>query len=318
MVYTLTTIAHEIGTEYSGSNIQIDGIHTLSQASSTQISFINDDKYLDDLSFTKAAAVIVNHKNIDQVPETTIALAVDDPSLGLALASRLFYYRPSIESVDPILGRECRISKNVSFGINVKISDNVTIMAGCYIGDNTVIGSDTVIYPNVSIYHHTNIGRECIVHSGAVIGADGYGYTATRDGKHIKIYQNGNVVIGDSVEIGANSTIDRATFGSTLIGSGTKIDNLVQIAHNCQIGSDCLIVSQAGLAGSTIVGDGVIVGPQSGTAGHLSIGDRAIIAARTGVTKSLKGENIYGGFPAVEHKSWLRSQAKLQRILKGK
>jgi UDP-3-O-[3-hydroxymyristoyl] glucosamine N-acyltransferase len=189
-------------------------------------------------------------------------------------------------------------------------------MASAYVGDNVTVGSDTIIYPNVTIYHHSQIGNNCILHAGAVIGSDGYGFAHTKMGEHIKIYQNGNVIVEDEVEIGANSTVDRAVFGTTHIRKGTKIDNLVQIGHNCDIGEYSLLAGQAGIAGSTSTGRNVIFGGQSGTAGHLHIEDFVTIAGKAGVTKSLKGSKTYAGFPAIEHPSWLKLQAKINGLIK--
>ena len=178
------------------------------------------------------------------------------------------------------------------------------------------IGEGTILYPNVVVYRDCKIGKNCIIHAGTVIGSDGYGFAHTKDGKHVKIYQNGNVVIEDEVEIGANCTIDRAVFGTTLIKSGTKLDNLIQIGHNCEIGQNVLMASQVGISGSTKLGKNVVMGGQSATAGHLEIGDFATIAARGGVTKSLKGGKTYAGFPVMEHRLWLKLQAMLARMAK--
>ncbi len=298
--------------------MDIYGIHTLDVATSSQLSFINSEKYLDSLSSTKAAAVLIESKYIHLLPEGVIALVSDNPHHTLALATKLFKHQPSTKTEMPYKGIDCDIDDSVSFGVGVSLGERVTIMAGCYVGDGVSIASDTILYPNVVLYHHTVIGSECILHSGVVIGADGYGFAPTAEGKHTKIYQNGNVVIEGAVEIGANSTVDRAVFGSTIIRRGTKIDNLVQVAHNCDIGEDCLLVCQTALAGSTKLGNSVTMSGQSGATGHLKIGSHAVIASRAGVTKSLEGGKVYGGFPAIEHRVWLRMQAKLAGLLKRK
>ncbi|MEF3191553.1 MAG: UDP-3-O-(3-hydroxymyristoyl)glucosamine N-acyltransferase, partial [Campylobacterales bacterium] len=169
---------------------------------------------------------------------------------------------------------------------------------------------------NVVVYRDCVIGNRCIIHAGTVIGSDGYGFAHTRSGEHVKIYQNGNVVVEDDVEIGANCTVDRAVFGSTIIRRGTKIDNLVQIGHNCDIGEYVLMAAQVGISGSTTLGRNVVMGGQSATAGHLTIGPFATIAARGGVTKSLSGHKTYAGFPIMEHRLWLSLQALLARMVK--
>ncbi len=316
--YSLSKILQEIGLPYSGRDIDIWGQHTLAEANATHISFLAESKYFAAVKETKAGAVLIRQEHLSYLPEGVIPIVTEDPYLSMALLSKVFHTPPQLEKAEPSVGEACQIAEGVICAKGVRLGDRVTIMAGCVIGEDTVIGSDTILYPNVSLYHDTVLGCECRIHSGVVIGADGYGFAAREDGSQVKIYQNGNVRIGDRVEIGANSTIDRAAFGSTTIGSGTKIDNLVQVAHNCEIGKDCLLVCQTALAGSTKLGDGVIMGGQSGATGHLEIGDHATIASRAGVTKSLSGGKVYGGFPAIEQKLWLKIQAKLQRLIKKK
>ncbi|MDY0195480.1 MAG: UDP-3-O-(3-hydroxymyristoyl)glucosamine N-acyltransferase [Sulfurovaceae bacterium] len=312
----LSSILKEISLPSNGSDKEIIGIHTLSQAGPSQLSFFNNDKYKDELSSTKAGAVLIEEKYAHLLPQETVAIITNEPYLKLALASKMFAYKISAKRSKPTLGNECDIDSSVIFGTNVTIGDRVTILGGCYIGDNVSIGSDTLIYPNVTIYHHTVLGEKCIIHGGAVIGSDGFGFAHTRTGEHVKIYQNGNVIIENDVEIGANSTIDRAVFGTTFVRNGAKIDNLVQIGHNCDIGAYSLLAAQVGMSGSTILGRNVVMGGQSASAGHLKIGDFATIAGKSGVTKTLEGGKTYGGFPAVEHNVWLRSQAKLASLLK--
>jgi UDP-3-O-[3-hydroxymyristoyl] glucosamine N-acyltransferase len=312
--YRLSKICQEIDLAFEGDDIEIDGLHTLDKASSTQISFFNDKRYKEQLSTTKAGAVLLEEQYAYLLPKTTIALITDEPYLKLALASKLFAYKIVTKGGHPNMGEGCDIDKRVRFGKNVTLGDNVTVMASAYVGDNVTIGSNTIIYPNVTIYHHSKIGNNCILHAGVVIGADGYGFAHTKMGEHIKIYQNGNTIIEDSVEIGANTTIDRAVFGSTYIRKGSKIDNLVQIGHNCDIGEHSLIAGQAGIAGSTTIGRNLILGGQGAISGHLKLGDFITIAAKSGVTKSLKGGRIYAGFPAIEHINWLKLQARISRL----
>ena len=284
----------------------------------SQLSFFNAEKYLDQLPHTKAAAVLIEEKYVKFLPSHTMALITEEPYLKLALASKLFAYKLESKAEAPVVGKDCDIDKSVRFGKNVTLGDNVTLLAGCYIGDHVTIGSGTLLHPNVTLYHHTKMGAECIIHSGTVIGCDGYGFAHTKLGEHIKIYQNGNVVVEDHVEIGANCAIDRAVFGTTYIRKGTKLDNLIQIAHNCDVGEHTLCAAQVGLAGSTTLGRNVVMGGQSATAGHLKVGAFATIAGKCGVTKSLEGGKTYAGFPAVDHKIWLRMQAKMAGLLKRK
>jgi len=318
MIYKLSHIAEEIGIDFSGNDRDIDALHTLSEASSSHLSFFNDAKYLSQLADTGAAAVLIEAKYADKLPASTVALVTDEPYLKLALASKLFAHKIETGGEEPKRGGGCDIDTQVRFGKNVTLGENVTILAGCYLGDNVTVGSDTLLHANVTLYHDTKVGERCIVHSGTVIGSDGYGFAHTKTGEHVKIYQNGNTVIEDDVEIGANCTVDRAVFGTTYLRRGTKIDNLIQIAHNCDVGEHCLFASQVGLSGSTILGRNVVMGGQSATTGHLKIGDFSTLAGRCVATKSLQGGKTYGGFPAIEHRLWLRLQAKISGLLKKK
>ena len=318
MTYRLSKITDHIGIDFQGDDIAIEGIHTLSEATSSQLSFFTESKYASQLANTKAAAVLIDEKHASLLPSGTIALITDEAYLKLAMASKFFAHKLETTSEEPTVGKGCDIDKGVSFGKNVTLGDHVTILSGCYIGDNVSIGSDTLLHPNVTLYYHTQIGSECIIHSGTVIGCDGYGFAHTKLGEHVKIYQNGNVVVEDHVEIGANCAIDRAVFGTTYIRKGTKLDNLIQIAHNCDVGEHSLCAAQVGLAGSTTLGRNVVMGGQSATAGHLKVGDFATIAGKGGVTKSLEGGKTYSGFPAIDHKMWLRLQAKMAGLLKRK
>ena len=318
MTYKLSQITKEINLDFNSNDIDIDGIHTLSEATSMQLSFFTDSKYASQIPNTKAAAVFIDAKHAELLPSGTIALITDEAYLKLALASKFFAHKLITKGGHPAMGENCDIDKLVRFGNNVTLGDNVTVMAGCYVGDNVIVGSGTLLHPNVTLYHHTQIGAECIIHSGTVIGCDGYGFAHTKMGEHIKIYQNGNVVVEDHVEVGANCTIDRAVFGTTYIRKGTKLDNLIQIAHNCDVGEHSLCAAQVGLAGSTTLGRNVVMGGQSATAGHLEVGAFATIAGKGGVTKSLEGGKTYAGFPAIEHKMWLKMQAKIAGLLKRK
>ena len=194
-----------------------------------------------------------------------------------------------------------------------EIKSGAIIYPHVYIGQHATIGEDTVIYSSATVREFCKVGKRCIIHSSAVIGADGFGFT-TKDGVHTKIPQVGNVIIEDDVEIGAHVGIDRAAMGSTIIGHGTKIDNLVHIAHNCKIGANCLIVAQTGISGSTTVGDNVTFGGQVGTVGHITIGGNSVYAARSGISKNMP-EGFFGcGFPIQSHSEWLRHQAALKKV----
>jgi UDP-3-O-[3-hydroxymyristoyl] glucosamine N-acyltransferase len=315
----LSEIARILDIKYIGTDVDILSLNTLEDAQSKELSFFQNSKYTAQLQDTKASVVLIEEKYIDLVPHGVIALVTDEPYLNLALLTK-YYAKPIVltEGDEPKIGEHCTIMPNVNFGKNVVIGNNVTILSGSYIGDNVVIGDDTIIYANVSIYSDSVIGNRNIIHSGTVVGSDGFGFAHTKDGKHIKIHHLGYVHLEDDVEIGANTCLDKGVFGKTIVKSGTKIDNLIQVAHNCHIGSNSLIAAQSGLAGSTKLGDNVVMGAQSGSAGHLSVGDMAQIAARTGITKSIEGQKVYAGFPAQEHNKWLKYKAKLAYLSKKK
>ncbi len=304
----------------SNSQTNITGLNTLQDANSNEVSFLENKKYVDELQNTKAAAILVKEEFQELVPKNTVALVVDEPYIKLAVLSKLF--APKIierDGKDCIIGENSTIMPKVYLGKNSKIGNNCTIMAGSFIGDNVTIGDNTIIHPNVTIYRDCKVGKECIIHAGTVIGSDGFGFATDKTtGTHIKIYQNGNVIIGNEVEIGANCTIDRAVFQSTIIEDMVRIDNLVHIAHNCKIGKGSIMVSQVGLSGSTTLHEYVVMGGQSGTVGHIEIAPFSTISARGGVTKTIKEpKKQWAGFPIMEHRTWLKFQGKLQKLLKG-
>ena len=314
---TLQEIANFIGIDCQ-EEIEIIGLNTLLDSNESELTCLENKKYINDLKNTKAAAVLVTSENASEVPEGTIALVCDEPYLNLAKISKLFAPKVvEIEGKEPLIGSNTTIMPNVYIGKNSIIGNDCTIMAGAFVGDNVTIGNNTIIYPNVTIYRDCKVGNDCIIHAGTVIGSDGFGFANTKDGKYIKIYQNGNVEIGNDVEIGANCTIDRAVFKTTKIDNGVRIDNLVHIGHNCKIGTGSILVSQVGLSGSTILNPYVIMGGQSATAGHLEIAPFTTIAARGGVTKSItEPKKSWAGFPLFEHRQWLRLQGKISNLLK--
>jgi len=321
MKKTLKEIANIINGKVIGDdNIVVTGISGIKEAKPGDLTFIANSKYISLLEQTKASAIITS-------PEITSSakplIHTDNPSLAFAKMVSLL-------APNEVCHPE-GIDKTAIIGKNVKLGKNVAIEAYCVIRDNAVIGDDTIIYAGVSIGHNTKIGNGCllypkvairerveignrvIIHSGAVMGSDGFGFS-TVEGVHHKIPQIGTVVIEDDVEIGANVTIDRARFGKTLIGKGTKIDNLVQIAHNVIIGEHSIIVAQSGISGSTTLGKNVIMAGQSGVVGHLMIGDNTVIAARSVVTKSLPPNSCVSGYPAKPHIQAKRINAHIQRL----
>lgn len=295
----------------------IKGLNTLVDANEHEVTFLENKKYINNLENTKAAAVLVKEEFAKNVPSTSLALICDEPYVSLAHLSKKF--APKIvetEGEECIVGKGTTVLPNVYLGKNSSIGENCTLMSGVYIADNVHIGDNVTLYPNVVIYRDCTIGNDCMIHAGTVIGSDGFGF-AQKQGKYIKIYQNGNVIIGNDVEIGANCTIDRAVFQSTIIEDGVRIDNLVHIAHNCKIGQGSILVTQVGLSGSTTLGQYVVMGGQSATAGHLEIAPFTTIAARGGVTKSItEPKKSWAGFPLMEHRTWLKLQGRIAKLLK--
>ena len=309
-------VGGKISPEYE--DVMISGLENIEGARKGDLIFAVDP-HIEEAKQSKASAVILP-LNVENFPLPSIH--VDDPRAAFAKLMNIFM--PKLE-IKP------GVSDKAHIGENVKIADDVTIMPFAVVDDNAEIESGVVIYPhvyigqyakidqntiiysNVTIREYCRVGKNCVIHASTVIGSDGFGFT-TKNGIHTKVPQVGNVVIQDDVEIGANVGIDRAAMGSTVIGHGTKIDNLVHIGHNCKIGANCLIVAQTGLSGSTIVGDNVTFGGQVGTSGHLTIGSNSIFAARTGISKSMPENSFCAGFPIQSHADWLKTQAALRQL----
>ena len=295
----IVEIAKIIGIEYNGASKEIRRINTLKDATEDEISFVVNPKYLKDIEESKAAAIIISKAMVQSMPSHAIALIVDEPYLMMARLSK--YFAPSIEDADanaPLIGEGTTVSPKAEIARGAVIGKNSTIMANVYIGSNCVIGDNTILYPSVVVYRDCKIGSDCIIHANTTIGGDGFGFATNKRGEHIKIYQNGNVVIEDDVEIGSCSTIDRAAFNTTLIKKGVRIDNLVQVGHNSEIGEYSVLVSQTGIAGSSKLGRNVVMGGQSATSGHLEIASFTTCAARSGVSKSIKESGkTFAGFP---------------------
>ena len=314
----LQEIAKIIGAEFSGEDIEITGMNTLKDASNSELSFVSNAKYIKDVKDSKAAAIIIDAKNSDKIPDSCVALVVDEPYWQMAILSKSF--APVIENDElphAKIGEGSKVSSKAEIANGAVIGKNCTILAHVYVGAESVIGDNVILYPNVTVYRDCVIGNDCIIHANSTIGSDGFGFATNKLGQHKKIYQNGNVVIQNDVEIGSSTTVDRAVFGSTLIKTGTRIDNLVQVGHNCEIGEYSVMVSQSGLAGSTKLGRNVVMGGQSAAAGHLEIAPFSTFAARSGITKNIKESGLtFAGFPLMEHRTWLKLQSKISKLLK--
>ena len=323
-VVSVGEIVDFVGGQFAGDRARkISAVAPLADAGREQLAFLSNRKYAAELEKTNAGAILVP-KNLEGDDDRWIR--VDDPYFALArIMTRWFSARPMPDGVSPKaniaasakLGENVAVGPFATIGENVIVGSNVTIFQGVSIEAGSNIGDDCIIYPNAVIYDGTRIGRRCIIHAGVIIGSDGYGF-ALNEGKHHKIPQIGIVRVEDDVEIGAGTTIDRAALGETVIGEGTKIDNLVQIGHNVKIGKHCLLVSQVGIAGSTELGDYVAVAGQSGFSGHLKIGHRVQVAAKSAVLEDVPDDTKVMGSPAMPFKEFARRQATLKRLARKK
>ncbi len=307
------------GTVHGDPGVKINGLAPLEGATPDKITFLANPKYATKVAETKAGAVLMAPggesygRNIIELP---------NPYLGFAKLLTLFYTHPhpklglmpeAVIGTNITIGEDINIYPGAVIGNNVSIGSRVVIYPGAVIYDDVSIGDDTVIHANAVVRERCRIGKRCKLQPGAIIGSDGFGYAP--DGQsYYPIPQIGIVVLEDDVEIGANATVDRAALEVTLIKRGTKLDNLVQVAHNCQIGEDCMIVSQVGIAGSSRIGNHVTLAGQVGVVGHVTIGDNVIVGAQSGVPGSLPGNDYYSGSPAMPHKQWLRVMGVMPKL----
>jgi UDP-3-O-[3-hydroxymyristoyl] glucosamine N-acyltransferase len=316
----LGTLADLLKAQLSGhADVEITGAAGIHEAGQGQITFISDRRYMKDLEQCRAAAVLVPQ----DAPETNAAvLRVKNPRLAFARVLELLYVKPSRPSGisdkasigrDTSLGQDCSLHAFVVIGDGAKIGNRVIIHPGAHIGSDSVIGDDSVIHANVTIEPGISIGKRVIIHGGTVIGSDGFSFV-TDAGRHHKIPQVGGVVIEDDVEIGANCAIDRAMLGNTTIKKGTKIDNLVHVAHNVTIGENCLLAGQVGIAGSTSLGNYVVFAGQVGVGDHLKIGDRVMAGGKSVITQDVEAGQMIAGFYSMPIREWLKVQAVLPRL----
>ncbi len=306
-------------------NVAVHSFGKIEEASNGQLSFLANPKYEDYLYTSKASVIIINENLKLKQPVSATLLRV--PDAYSAFATLLDKYQqlktqqlngieqPVFIHATARMGDNVYLGAFVYVGENVIIGNDTKIFPGCFIGSNVEIGEKTILHAGTKIYNGCRIGNEVIIHGGTVIGSDGFGFAPQANGELRKVPQIGNVVVEDKVEIGANCSIDRATIGSTLIKKGAKLDNLLQIAHNVEIGNNTVIAAQSGVSGSTKIGNNVMIGGQAGIVGHIQIADGSKINAQSGVSKSLKNKNMaVTGTPAYEYSASLRSQALIRKL----
>lgn len=323
--FTASQIAALAGGTVDGDpDVTVSTIAKIEEAAPGAISFLANPKYTPYVYSTGASVVLVSRDFVPDAPVSATLVRVDDPYAAftrlLSMAAKMLMPRhcgveqPSFVAegveVDPdsYIGAFAYVGRGARLGRGVKIFPQV------YIGEDVTIGDETVIYPGAKIYYGCHIGSRCIIHAGTVIGADGFGFAPNPDGSYTKIPQTGNVTIGDDVEIGANVTIDRATMGSTVIEAGVKIDNLVQIAHNCRIGQNTAMAAQSGVAGSAKLGQRCVVAGQVGFAGHITVGDDVMVGAQSGIPSDVQSGSKIMGYPAVDVRSFMRQAAQIKHL----
>lgn len=325
MEFTAQNIANLVnGTVEGDANVCVDSFCKIEEGRPGAISFLANPKYAHFIYDTKASVVLVADDFEPQMPISATLIRVADPYQTIAklleVASQAAMQhptgveQPSFVAADAQVGDDAYIGAFAYIGAGAKIGKGAKIYPQSYIGAGCSVGEDTVIYPGVKVYVGCTIGSNCIIHSGAVIGADGFGFAPDAQGVYNKIPQMGNVAIADNVEIGANTTIDRAMMGSTRIGKGVKLDNLVQIAHNVEVGDNTVMAAQAGVAGSAKIGSGCMLGGQVGVAGHITVGDGTQVGAQSGIPNNVKPGSRIMGYPAVPALTFARQTALLRRL----
>ncbi|MFT3748679.1 MAG: UDP-3-O-(3-hydroxymyristoyl)glucosamine N-acyltransferase [Agriterribacter sp.] len=326
MMFTAAQIAMLINAKVEGdAETKVGSFSKIEEAKEGQLAFLANPKYEEYLYTTGASVIIVNESL--ELKEKVKGTLLRVPDAYTAFASLLAKYQemvaqqltgiqqPSYIAPTAKIGENIFIGAFAYIGENVVIGNGAKIYPNAYIGNNVIIGDNTVIHPSVTIYHQCRVGKKVTIHAGSVIGGDGFGFAPQPDGSFAKVPQIGNVEIEDNVEIGANATIDRATIGSTIIRAGAKLDNLIQVAHNVEVGNNTVIAAQAGVSGSTKIGNNVMIGGQAGIVGHITIADGARINAQSGVSKSIKQANsAVTGSPAHDYTSALRSQAITRKL----
>jgi UDP-3-O-[3-hydroxymyristoyl] glucosamine N-acyltransferase len=326
MKFTAEQIAGILEGEIVGDpNIEVSRLSKIEEGTQGSLTFLSNPKYTNFIYSTKASVTIVNDTFVPESPITTTLIKVADAYK--AFSKLLEFYNqvklnksgietPSFISESAKYGDNLYIGSFSYIGDNVILGDNVKVYPGSFIGDNVSIGNNVIIFAGAKIYSETVIGNNCTIHSGTIIGADGFGYAPNEDGTYNKIPQIGNVIIEDNVDVGANSTIDRATLGSTIIRTGVKLDNQIQIAHNVEIGKNTVIAAQSGIAGSTKVGENCMIGGQVGIVGHLTIGNNVRIQAQSGVGRNIKDNEVLQGSPTFGYSDYSKSYVHFKNLPK--
>ena len=324
MKFTAEQIASLLGGEIVGDkNVVVSSLCKIEQGTQNAMSFLSNPKYEHYIYDTQASVVIVNKDFVPEKEVKTTMIKVDDAYACFAkvldLYNEFLLNKTGISSLSFIsktatMGQDAYVGEFAFIGEGVKMGKNVKIYPHAYVGDNVVIGDNVTLFSGARIYHLCVIGNGCVINSGAIIGADGFGYAPLEDGSFKKIAQIGNVVLEDNVEIGANTTIDRATMGSTLIKKGVKLDNLIQVAHNVIIDENTVIAAQTGLAGSTKIGKNCFIGGQVGFSGHITIGNNVKIGAQSGIMSNVKDNSSLFGYPAWEARSYMKSYSAFRKL----
>ena len=330
MRLSLGDLAARIGAEVRGDRSRcIDGVAGLAEAAPAQVAFYANKRYFQELCATRAGAVILAAADVGHVPAGAVGLVVREPYVAFAKASAIFHtelsLRPGVHQgayVDPSaeVHPTAAIAAGSSVGPGARIGARTALFSGARVLDGARVGADCTLWPGAVVRERCIVGDRVVLQPNAVVGSDGFGFAFDRDGDgngplHRKVPQAGIVRIEDDVEVGACTCIDRATLGETVVGRGTKIDNLVQVAHNVRVGPLSLLVAQCGISGSTQLGQGVILAGQSGIVGHLSIGDGARVGAQSGVTSDVADGETVSGTPAIPHREWLRMSVALPRMV---
>lgn len=313
------------GTVEGDGNVAVSTFAKIEEGTPGAISFLANPKYTNYIYDTRSSIVLVSRDFVAERPVAATLIRVDDPYATVAhllkMVDTMINVQPTGVEDPSFVAPGVEIPEGAYIGAfayvgqGAKLGKGVKIYPQAYVGRNVVIGDDTIIYPGVKIYQNCKVGARCIIHSGVVVGADGFGFAPT-DGHYDKIPQLGNVEIADDVEIGANTAIDRATMGSTRIGRGTKLDNLIQVAHNVEIGTDTVIASQCGIAGSTKIGSHCMFGGQVGFAGHINVGDNVTIGAQSGIPGNVASGSRLMGYPAIDAREWSRQAVYIKNLPK--